>query len=359
VAVWNGTHWAGLGSGMAGSSVMALAHDGTNLYAGGDFTKAGGVAANRVACWNGSGWSSLGSGLNGTVFALELDGMGLVAGGAFTTAGGGSANRVARWNGASWAAFGSGMNDTVRALAHDGPNLVAGGYFTAAGGMAANYVALWNGEGWASLGSGVNSWVRALAYDESGLVAGGTFTAAGGAAASHVARWAPSVITYANVTPDSGALSGGYQVVISGANLCSGADVTSVTLCGVSAAVQSQSATQIVVTAGAAVAFGPGDVRVFSTRFGETVKVNAFTYLDVPLWNPQVLGGESFGVRSNGFGFTITGTANQSVVVEACTNLAVPLWTPVETNTLTEGQFRFNDPDWTNYPARFYRLRQP
>ncbi len=359
VAVWNGTHWAGLGSGMAGSSVMALAHDGTNLYVGGDFTKAGGVEANRVARWNGAAWSRLGSGLNGTVFALELDGTGLVAGGAFTTAGGGSANRVARWNGASWAALGSGMNDTVRALAHDGPNLVAGGYFTAAGGVAANYVALWNGAGWARLGSGLNSWVRALEHDGNSLYAGGTFTAAGGAAANHVARWAPSVITYANVTPDSGTLSGGYQVVISGANLCSGADVTSVTLCGVSAAVQSQSATQIVVTVGAAVAFGPGDVRVFSTRFGETVKVNAFTYLDVPLWNPQVVGGESFGVRSNGFGFTITGTANQSVVVEACTNLAVPLWTPVETNTLTEGQFRFNDPDWTNYPVRFYRLRQP
>ena len=45
--------------------VNALALDGSgNLYAGGDFTTAGGVSANRVAKWNGSKWSALGSGLN-------------------------------------------------------------------------------------------------------------------------------------------------------------------------------------------------------------------------------------------------------------------------------------------------------
>jgi len=47
-------------------SVRALAvfDDGSGpaLYAGGDFTTAGGVAANRIAKWNGSSWSQLGSG---------------------------------------------------------------------------------------------------------------------------------------------------------------------------------------------------------------------------------------------------------------------------------------------------------
>jgi hypothetical protein len=27
------------------------------------------------------------------------------------------------------------------------------------------------------------------------------------------------------------------------------------------------------------------------------------------------------------------------------------------TNALTGGTFQFSDPDWTNYPARFYRIR--
>lgn len=36
------------------STVRALATSGTILYAGGDFTTAGGVSANYVAQWNGS-----------------------------------------------------------------------------------------------------------------------------------------------------------------------------------------------------------------------------------------------------------------------------------------------------------------
>jgi hypothetical protein len=75
------------------------------------------------------------------------------------------------------------------------------------------------------------------------------------------------------------------------------------------------------------------------------------------LWSPQVLTSDaSFGVRTNQFGFTITGATNLTVVVEACTNLANPSWLPVGTNILTAGPSYFSDPQWTNYPARFYRL---
>jgi hypothetical protein len=63
------------------------------------------------------------------------------------------------------------------------------------------------------------------------------------------------------------------------------------------------------------------------------------------------------GVLANGFGFTLTGTSNQVILVEACTNLANPTWFPVGTNTLTGGSSYFSDPQWTNYPARFYRIR--
>ena len=48
-----------------------------------------------------------------------------------------------------------------------------------------------------------------------------------------------------------------------------------------------------------------------------------------------------------------------TVVVEACTNLANPAWHPIGTNTLISGSAYFSDPQWTNYPARFYRLRSP
>ena len=46
-------------------------------------------------------------------------------------------------------------------------------------------------------------------------------------------------------------------------------------------------------------------------------------------------------------------------MVEACTNLADPAWSPLQTNTLSGDSFYFSDPQWTNYPGRFYRLNSP
>ncbi len=65
------------------------------------------------------------------------------------------------------------------------------------------------------------------------------------------------------------------------------------------------------------------------------------------------------GVRDDQLGFIITGTSNLVVVVEACTNLANPVWSQVGTNTLNGGSSYFSDPHWSNYSARFYRLRSP
>jgi hypothetical protein len=59
---------------------------------------------------------------------------------------------------------------------------------------------------------------------------------------------------------------------------------------------------------------------------------------------------------TNSFGFNISWASDQTVVVEACTDLANPDWQPVQTNTLTAGWTHFSDPQWTNYPSRFYRL---
>jgi hypothetical protein len=75
---------------------------------------------------------------------------------------------------------------------------------------------------------------------------------------------------------------------------------------------------------------------------------------------PTILNFEpNFGVQTNSFGFTISWATNISVVVEACTDLANPDWQPVQTNSLTTGSAYFSDPQWTNYPGRFYRLRSP
>jgi hypothetical protein len=78
------------------------------------------------------------------------------------------------------------------------------------------------------------------------------------------------------------------------------------------------------------------------------------------LWKPQVRSNDaSFGFRANQFGFNINWASGMIVVVEASTNLANPVWSPLATNTLASGSAYFSDPQWTNYPGRFYRLRWP
>jgi hypothetical protein len=78
------------------------------------------------------------------------------------------------------------------------------------------------------------------------------------------------------------------------------------------------------------------------------------------LWNPQIQAADgTFGVRTNRFGFTITGTTNIPILIEAATNLTASCWTPLQTCTLTNASIYFSDPDWTNHPIRFYRIRSP
>ena len=93
---------------------------------------------------------------------------------------------------------------------------------------------------------------------------------------------------------------------------------------------------------------------------GTTGWKTTFAYRPAKLWNPQPLTSDStFGVQTNRFGFNITGTSGLVVVVEACTNPANPSWLPLQTNTLASGSSYFSDPNWADYPGRFYRLRSP
>ena len=73
-----------------------------------------------------------------------------------------------------------------------------------------------------------------------------------------------------------------------------------------------------------------------------------------------MLGGDAgVALRTNQFGFNISWASGMAVAVDACTNPANPIWTPLQTNTLTGDTLYFSDPQWTNHPARFYRLRWP
>jgi len=219
IARWDGDGWSALGLGIGGDfpCVEALAVSGAVLYAGGRFATAGGVPANNIAKWNGSSWSGLGSGVYGggewtEVAALASSGTDLYAGGFFTTAGGIPVNSIAKWNGSSWSALGSGTQyrsptgqvypGSVYALTVMGTDLYAGGFFTTAGGILVNSIAKWNGGAWSALGSGMRfstptgeilGYVYALAVAGTDLYVGGAFDRAADVPAPSIAKWDGSV----------------------------------------------------------------------------------------------------------------------------------------------------------------------
>lgn len=216
IAFWNGDVWrpvigdlpSGTDRNGVDGPVYALAVRGSDVFVGGDFSRAGGEPAARVARWNGEEWSALGSGIGGAdalVRAIAIDSSGSVyVGGIFSSAGGVAVNGIARWNGGVWSAVGSGIGGTnpyVFALAVQGGSLVAGGAFTTAGGAPANRVARFDiaTSQWTPLAEGVSSdsavyaYVAAIAVERNSIYVGGSFTAAGGVRAANVAKFDGSV----------------------------------------------------------------------------------------------------------------------------------------------------------------------
>jgi hypothetical protein len=67
----------------------------------------------------------------------------------------------------------------------------------------------------------------------------------------------------------------------------------------------------------------------------------------------------NFGAQTGGFGFIVAWATNAAVVMEAASDVSTSTWSPLTTNSLTEGWLQFTDPQWTNHPSRFYRVRSP
>ena len=71
------------------------------------------------------------------------------------------------------------------------------------------------------------------------------------------------------------------------------------------------------------------------------------------LWRPQI---SADNIQSNQFGFDINWASGMVAVVKSCTNLLNASWQPVQTNNMQGDTVYFSDPNWTNYPCRFYRI---
>ena len=172
-----------LGTGVNGTPQTIAIDSNGNVYAGGLFTSAGGVAnTNHIAKWNGTTWSALSTGLNSYVWSMDFSPSGnLIIGGEFTDT---AYPYLCRWNGSSFSVLGTNtdLNEKVYALAFGATGwLYVGGAFTNAGGNAgADYIAKWSGSKWESLGTGTNATVTDIAINSGRVYAAGYFTTAGG-----------------------------------------------------------------------------------------------------------------------------------------------------------------------------------
>jgi len=216
IAKWDGATLSSLdgNSGLGvNDDVSSLAEfdggSGKELFAGGRFTHAGGVLVNHIAKWDGAEWSALNGpsapGLDDNVSALGVfdDGGGeeLYVGGKFHEAGGVAADFIVKWDGAEWSTL-DGQSSAwlgyyVYALeVFDGvfgKVLCVGGY----GGIEGDAIALWGGNEWSALSgnssAGVGGSVFALAeFDQQGiqgLFVGGNFGVIGGLPSSRFAQW--------------------------------------------------------------------------------------------------------------------------------------------------------------------------
>ena len=202
IAHWNGQKWSPLGAGVSQSNGYAFVHTITinrdDVYLGGSFTSAGGVAATNIAKWTGSKWESIGNGLPGqAVYALAIVRGSLFAGGRFGDFAGGVLQGIAPWDGAAWISVGgpangfSGYPGSVLSIASVQDRLFVGGEFSSIAGVAATNIAHWTGREWLPLGGGLRypSIVYALASNGSEIFAGGSFDFAGDTSSRKIARW--------------------------------------------------------------------------------------------------------------------------------------------------------------------------
>jgi PKD repeat protein len=126
-----------------------------NLYMGGEFTELwdGDAAAadpnmHGIAMYDGSNWTPLGTGLNEYCRAIHEYNGDIVAGGYFTAAGGVPANKIARWNGSAWAPMGLGfdavgIDEYVKSATVWNGTFFAGGAYTQAEGNPMDYISQW------------------------------------------------------------------------------------------------------------------------------------------------------------------------------------------------------------------------
>ena len=211
VAQWDGTSWKPLGQGIMLNAYNSFSYRGVlpgevfsmaiyngELYVAGTFDSVAGLSTEKIASWDGANWHAVGTGIGSYADQFSVNAMctwngNLYAGGAFDSAGGVAVQNLAEWNGISWSDFGNGANNDINVLYPYNNDLYVGGYFTSVGSTFANGIAQWDGSSWSELGTGMTVGLSPAVANiytyNSNLYAGGAFTDASGNTVNNIAEW--------------------------------------------------------------------------------------------------------------------------------------------------------------------------
>jgi hypothetical protein len=255
-AKYSNGSWSSFGANIDydnGDLITIIKKHSSTLYAGGVFSKIGGMQSNSIAEYKGGSWFSLGKGVKysngdpGLVWELGVDSSGaLYVGGNFDVAGDTNVNNIAKYHNGVWSSLGDGIKiegsiDTpnVQAIAFDSTGaMYVGGKFNKAGGISANNIAKYHNGVWSSMGNGLtevaSSYSGAIVYDilidgNDNVYICGQFDTAGGVSASNVAKYKNGVWTSISSSTNETVLSlaidssgslfaGGFFTSIGGTN---------------------------------------------------------------------------------------------------------------------------------------------
>jgi hypothetical protein len=316
IAKWNGSSWIVPGDTAGSHGINGPVHALTvfhgELYAGGEFTTAGGVPANCIARWNGDHWSNLGDGFSwasylGCVYALEVFKNQLYAGGRFDHSGSVSLQNIAKWDGGKWSPLGqarSDLSETVRALEVFGGDLYVGGSFKVvdSGNIRSPYLAKWNGESWIAT-YGFDNHVYALAASNTNLYVGGAFKKM-----NHIARWNGT-----KASPLGLGVSGSvHALAVSGDDVYAGGNFRHAGGLIVNNVAKWNGSSWEALGSGV-VATSPQDVRTLLVAEGEVyLGVNTNSLGGILKWNGNVWKtlGTGVGTRVNGWWYEVGALVN-------------------------------------------------
>jgi uncharacterized delta-60 repeat protein len=346
-------------------SCLAVQSDG-KILAGGAFTGLAGQTRWHVGRLNDDGSldSSFVPVVSSWVFTLAVQpDQKILLGGAFDRLAGVSIGCLTRLNpdGTRDSSFNPNANDLVYSvvLQADG-GIMVGGSFTSLAGRSCNYLGRLNIDGSMDLGFNPNpdATVYSLTLQPNGkTLVGGTFKLLNGKARSYLGRlnatdpatenlsFNSSTITWlrSGTLPEvwltsfevSTNFGGTWQDLGIGTRVSGGWELTGLTLPANNAVIRAHG---------------------FVPDSGVSSWIVESIYPAALLAQPTIARGDgSFGFISNQFGFNISGSAGQSIVVEASTNLVN--WTPLTNTILGSSPYFFSDPAAAGIPTRFYRAR--